>query len=153
MRYMKGSVTVFVLIMLGLVIGMFLFGYVPMVVQFIGVDVLQGETGATIQEITTDQIFNNIKDTLFSSFGLITLSTAIGFGLLTGLAGVGYASQSILSILLPALLLFAFSNIFFFPIVSYVDAEGMPYPLNFIMLIIYNVLLMLTVLTFITGRD
>lgn len=149
---MKGSVTVFVLIMLGLVIGMYLMGYSPLMLQFLGKDVLQGED-ASIEEITANDIFINIKDTLFSSFGLLTLGTALGFGLLTGLAGIGYASGSILSILLPTLLLFAFSNLFFFPIVSFADAEGLPFPLNLILLIIYNILLMLTILTFITGRD
>jgi len=151
-RFLKGSVTVFVLIMLGMVIGMYLFGYVPMMVQFLGEEVMQGDTSA-IMSLSVDAIFENIKDTLFSSFGLQTLGVAVGFGLLTGLAGLGYASARILSILLPSLLLFAFSNIFFFPIVSFADAEGLPFPLNTILLVVYNVLLMLTVLSFITGRD
>ena len=153
-KKMKASVTVFALIMLGMVIGMFLMGYTSMMFQFLGSDIFEGdEDGTGIESLTVDDLYRNIIDTLTSPAGLMILGVGGVFALISGLAMVGYAGGTILSFVLPVMLLFVFANIFFFPLFDYAIAEGLPSMISIILTVVFNFLLMLTVVTFATGRD
>lgn len=161
MKGLKGSVTVFVMILVGMIIGMFLMGYTPVATRFIETDVFGqgnaegGDEAVPITNLNASKIFDNIKNTLLSPFGMAVLGFALLFGTLSGLAGssIGYASGSILAFMLPALLLFMIANLFFFPVVDEATAQGLPPPMNLLLMIVYNTLLLLTILTFISGRD
>jgi len=155
MRGFKGSVTVFIMILVGFIIGMYLMGYTPVASRFIGTDPFGQDGDGSIQNLDANTIFNNIKGTLLSPFGISVLGFALLFGSLSALGGssIGYASGSILAFMLPALLLFMVANLFFFPVVDEASAMGLPNPLNFLLMIVYNVLLLLTILTFVSGRE
>jgi hypothetical protein len=152
----KGSVTVFLMILVGLIIGMYLFGYSSIAMSFIGTNIFSTDKSGNINEnMDAGTILNNIKDTLLSPFGISVLGMSSFFGVLSGIGGggIGYASGSILAFMLPAFLLFMIANIFFFPIVSEATQEGLPEPINILLMLVYNVLLLLTILTWVGGRD
>lgn len=153
----KGSVTVMVFIMLGLVIGMYLLGFSSPMFRLVAEEVFVTDDEGT-QKINEDidigNMLTGIKDSLMSTAGLMFFGFSIGMAFLTALApGMGYASGSILSVMIPAFLLFLFANIFFFPVTSAPAREGLPFELSMILTVIFNALLLLTVLTFITGRE
>jgi hypothetical protein len=156
-KQVKGSVTVLVFIMLGLVIGMYLMGYSSPMLTFVQEDVYRTDNSGeyTInQEFNISVLINRIYNSLTSEAGLAIFGISIGMAILVALApGLGYASGSILSVLIPAFLLFLFANIFFFPVIGEPERQGLPSELSWILVAVFNVLLLLTVLTFITGRE
>lgn len=156
-KTMKASVTVYVIIMLGLIIGMFLMGYHSPMTDFVANDVFTtDESGQyTIDEsLNMSIVFDKLVSLLTSAEGLTMLGISVGFAFLAMLSpGLGYASGSILSVLIPAFLLFFFSNIFFFPVLSEPGRHGLPEPLSLLLTIVFNVLLLLAILQFISGRE
>lgn len=150
---MKGSTTVFVLILLGLAIGMYLMGYSSIAMQYFSQNIIvDGSQDVTMEEqFTIDKFLTDLKDAILSPFGLAALAL-IGIGSLVSLGGVGYASQSILTYLIPILLLFFIANIFFFPLPS-LEAENLPMEIGLLVMVIYNALLILMILDFISGRQ
>lgn len=151
----RGSVTVFIMILVGLVLGMYLMGYTSVAGNFIGTSLFGHGDSSTIQTLDANTIFDNIIGAVTSPFGLSVLGVSFIFGILSGIGGtsIGYASGSILAFVLPALLLFMVANLFFFPVVDTASGLGLPQPLNILLMIVYNVLLLLTILTFVSGRE
>jgi len=156
-RTKKASVTVYVIIMLGLIIGMFLMGYHSPMSEFVANDIFttDNEGNQKINDsLNMSIVFDKIVHMLTSPEGLTMLGITIGFAILATFApGIGYASGSILSVLIPAFLLFLFANIFFFPVISEPGREGLPEPLSLLLTIVFNVLLLLAIMQFITGRE
>ena len=154
---MKASVTVYVLLMLGLIIGMYLMGYHSPMTAFVANDVFTTDDSGeyTInEELNMTVVFDKLVNILTSEDGLAMLGISVGMAFLVVLIpGLGQAVGSIFSVLIPAFLLFFFSNIFFFPVISEPGRHGLPEPLSLLLSIIFNVLLLLAILSFISGRE
>ena len=143
----KGDVSVYILIMLGMAIGMYLMGFTSILIGSID---FSGQTSA-------DEILNDISEGIISAFTEVEiLLPMIGFGLLSGIAGKNYASGTILNFLIPVLILFVVINIFAFPIVSTIEAESMDTGamniVTAILSVIFNAMLFLAILEFTSGR-
>lgn len=151
MKKTKGSVTVFALIVLGLTIGMYLFGYTSILIDhFMTEEEYYNNTDAGG---FINKIFNTIIEGLTSKIGLSTLALIVGFGFLSGIAGSGYVSGSILAFLIPCIILFGVANVFFFPVLSHIEGHMVYQPVNILLQVVLNVFLMLTVIEFVSGRD
>jgi len=150
---LKGSVTVFAMILLGLIIGMYLFGFTSPLFQYANTEILGQEGGLSESEYTAGDLLKHITDTMFSGTGFAIMGISIVGAVVTGLAGVGYIGQSILNISIPAFLLTMIANIMFFPVMSTSEAEGLPTEISLLLFIVFNVLLILTMISFIMGRD
>lgn len=147
---LKGSVTVFVLIMLGLVIGLYLFGYRP-----IGIALFDD---TDITTITATEILTRLKDIITSPLGLTTLGITLSFTLITRAVGgagtAGYIVGSLLPYLIVTMIVFAFANIFFFPVIGQEEMElHTPTTIYLLLTVIFNTLLLLTIVSFVSGRD
>lgn len=153
-KHMKGSISVFVFIMIGLVIGMYLFGFASPMVAYFGEKVLSDESGMN-QGISIEDFLGDIVEAVKTPFGYGSLAIMAGIGLLTVFSGVGYASQTIFSFLIPVFFLFLIANVFFFPIVPFVESQGFSdlNPVGLIMTLVFNVMLMLSVIEFVSGRN
>lgn len=157
-RGLKGSVTVFVLMILGLIIGLYIVGFQAPIVGFVETNVLSQESGASDdikinESFTAGTFLNATKNAIFSDTGKAFLGITLIFSVITGVLGAGAIGASIITFMIPAFLLFIVANIFFFPVMSDVQAHGLPFPLDMLILIIFNVLLLLAILSFITGKD
>lgn len=154
---LKASVTVYVLLILGLIIGMFLMGYHSPMTEFVANDVFTTDDSGqyTIDEsLNMSIVFDKIVKMFTSKEGIMMMGISLGFAFFAVLLpGLGQAGGSILSVLIPAFLLFMFSNIFFFPVIGEPGRHGLPEPLSFLLSILFNVLLLLAILTFISGRE
>jgi len=136
--------------MLGLIIGMYLFGYTSPMGNFIGQQTNLTGGGSIDTSISGEAVLNNLKDAILSPFGLTTIAMIAGFGLLGGLGGAGYASGSILTFALPILILFGVANIFFFPVVTYTEITFSP--VSLLLSVVFNTLLLLTIIEYVSGR-
>jgi hypothetical protein len=153
-RTLKASVTVFVLIMLGFVIGMYIVGFTSPAVNLVQNTVLGSEDGVD-SSINVGAFIDGIGRAIMSPVALGIGAVAIICGLIAGFAGQGAGATmaTTLTYFIPVLILFAVANVFFFPVIPEASAQGLPRDLSFILTIFFNVFLMLTVISFVTGRD
>lgn len=163
---LKGSVTVFVMLILGLIIGMYLMGFQAPIVQYVETNVMHGEdqgygqgTGneselVNVSELSAGDLLKDIAESIVSPIGLAFIGATLAITIGLGLLGQGNLGTSILQVTIPAFILFIVANVFFFPVVGYVSAEGQQIPqINFLLTLIFNALLMLTIVSFVMGRD
>ena len=154
---LKGSVTVFAMILLGLIIGMYLFGFVSPIVQYVSTEVLgENEDVDSLENVepyTAGDLIKDLSNRVASPDGLAFMGLSLAGAFLTGIAGAGYIGQSILSITIPAFIFSLIANIMFFPVMYTTEAEGLPTEVNILLVIVFNVLLVLTMISFIMGRD
>jgi hypothetical protein len=150
---LKGSVTIFVMIMLGLIIGFFLMGFQQPALVFFKETVAGDDI--TTSDFDMNAFLTGIKDAVLSPFGLGLIGVMTLFSLVSVFSGGTVGVGSFISFFIPIFILFAVANVFFFPIVGYMQAEGMAnlHPLDLIVAVVFNVLLMLTVIEFISGRN
>lgn len=157
MMKLKGSVTVFAMILLGLIIGMYLFGFTSPIVQYVSTEVLgENQDVDALEDVkpySAGDLLRDIKDSVFSEIGLAFMGLSLAGAFLTGLAGAGYIGQSILSITIPVFILNMVANIMFFPVMYTTGAEGLPFEVNALLIVVFNVLLILTTISFVMGRD
>jgi hypothetical protein len=148
---LAGSVTVFVIILLGLILGFYLMGYKSPMLSLIdqglagSEDGLQPEMSAgAIIQLMIDGIINN-----WWLFGLI-----MGVSLLTSAITGGSTIITFIATFLPMFVLLAMANLLFFPVVTDIQSSGFTIgPLGVIIAAVLNVLLMLAIIEFITGRQ
>lgn len=150
---LKGSVTVFAMILLGLIIGMYLFGFTSPLLSYASTEILGQEGGLDNSEYSAGDLLQYIIDNMFSSGGFALMGISLVGGIVTGLAGAGYIGQSILNITIPAFILTMISNIMFFPVMGQAETGGLPLQVSLILVLVFNVLLILTMISFIMGRD
>jgi len=150
---LKGSVTVFAMILLGLIIGMYLFGFTSPLWQYANSEILGEEGGLADGEYTAGDLLKYITETMFSTGGLAIMGISVIGAVVTGVAGVGYIGQSILNITIPAFMLTLISNIMFFPVIGDTKIQGLPTEVSGLLFIVFNVLLILTMISFIMGRE
>jgi hypothetical protein len=167
----KGSVTVFVMILFGLIIGTYLMGFTTPIMNFVGQEILEDEQfeeqyddedpitpeDAPIQSLdeplSLEVVLVKIRDSIFSVQGLAFLGLTAAFAIIAGLIGANYIGQSLVAITIPCFLLFIIANLFFFPTQVLTQTGGVPTEISFLMTIIFNVLLLLAVTSFISGRN
>ncbi len=154
---MKGSVTVFAMILLGLIIGMYLFGFTSPILQYASTEVLgENEDVESLEDVkpyTAGDLLEDIRQSVFSEIGLAFMGLSLAGAVITGFAGAGYIGQSILFIAIPVFILNMICNIMFFPVFTTTGAEGLPFEVNVLLVIVFNVLLILTTISFVMGRD
>lgn len=152
---LMGSLTVFVMIMIGFILGFYLMGYKSPALAFFEKTVSGNDI--TSGDFDVGGFLNGIKEAVLSPFGLGMGAIVVLFSLVSAFTGGGATAgaTSFISFLIPILILFAVANIFFFPIVSYIGSEGVSNlnPLDLIIAAILNIFLMLTVVEFISGRN
>jgi len=150
---LAASVTVFVMILVGFVIGFYLMGFKSPAISFFE-ETVSGNT-ITTEDFNVGDFLNHIKDSILSPFGLGIMGIAVLFSLVTAFSGGGAGITSFIGFLVPILIIFAVANVFFFPIVSAMSAEGVASlnPVDLILAAVLNVLLMLTIIEFISGRQ
>lgn len=163
MKKVKGSVTVFAMILLGLMIGMYLFGFSSPIISYVSTEVLDQNSGG--EEVTAEnldeqvvpysagKLLEDIRDQIFSEIGLAFMGLSLAGALITGFAGAGYIGQSILNIAIPVFILNMICNIMFYPVANTSGAEGLPPEINILLVIVFNVLMILTTISFVMGRD
>ena len=144
----KGDVSVYILVMLGMAIGMYLMGFTNVIIG--GID--------TSGQLDAGELFDDMSQGIISAFTeLEILLPMLGFGLLSGIAGKNYAGGTILSYLIPILILFVVVNIFAFPIVSTVKAQSTATPsmniVTALLSVIFNAMLFLAILEYSSGRQ
>lgn len=159
MRTVRASVTVFALLMLGLIIGMYLVGYSSPALDLAGKMII-GTNGDLNQSFNASGFIDAIGEAIMSPLGLGTIVTILVFSSLAiinfgggGGASTGFIVGAVMTYFIPVLILFTVANIVFFPVIPEANAQGLPQPLGFLMTIIFNILLMLAVISFISGRD
>jgi len=158
MRYkldFEGSVTIFVLILLGMTIGLYLFGFVSPFWDSANSLLSSGSSPSD----SVGTFLNLISDSIVSAFTehLEIILPMTAFGLLAGFTGGSYAGGSILRFLIPVMLLFVVVNIFFFPVIptiasEAVHTEGFNYLIT-ILSVILNAFMFLAIFSFVSGED
>lgn len=148
----KGAISVFVLLMLGLVIALYMFGFTSaFIYEF------QESSDDPVASVST--FLNSLSSAIISAFTehLDVVLPMLGFGFLAGLTGGSYASGSIFRFLIPILILFAVVNIFIFPVIPTIQGEITSTsefsPLVLILSVILNCFMFLTILEFVTERS
>jgi len=156
---LAGSITVFVLLMLGMILGLYLMGFKSAFLNELEteeLDLLNDENQQPAEQ--TKSLLDSITGAVISAFTehLDILLPMLGFGLLAGFTGGSYAGGSIIKYIIMIMLVFVVINIFFFPVIPSV-AKGIEHsgfnPLITILSIIFNAMLFLTVFTFVSGED
>ena len=108
-------------------------------------------------DTSVNDIITLITDSITNPSNWGMLGAIAGMSLLGAVFSGGSTIMSFLSMFLPLFILFAVANMLFFPVVNAaqtVDTSGITYgPLGVIMTVVLNVLLLLTVIEFISGRN
>jgi len=152
MKKFRGSITVFVILMLGLIIGMYLMGFQGAFATYMEGDITDPEASAgTVLTMIVNGAINAIKE----SWGFLLLAGVVG--LAAGALGGGYSAGTFFQYMIPVFILSAVANIFFFPVIpavsTHTTGNSAFAPITLLLTVIFNVLLFLIVLEFVTGRD
>lgn len=148
----KGDIAVYVLLMLGMAIGMYLMGFSS--VAFATFDEFTGDSGA----IDVHSVLNEVAKSIVSVFTDVETALPMGaFGFLTILIGSGnYSTGTILSYIIPVMIVYGLANFLFFPVVPIIEAEAHATPqmntITLLLSIIFNVMLFLAILEYSSGR-
>lgn len=156
-KKLDGSVTVFVMIMLGLIIGLYLVGYSSPILSLAG-KVIGGTSGSVGGSLDANDILSEIGQVLMSPLTLVwvTLSfigSIVGRFFNAGSTSQGFVQGTILSYMIPVLIIGFVANIFFFPVIPTASANGMPTDISFLLTIILNVFMLLAIISWVSGRD
>lgn len=159
-KNLRASVSVFVLIMLGFIIGMYLVGYESPAVDLAG-RAISGTDKNLGESFDITSFINSLGEAIMSPLGGTMIIMGIVGAAISALAGrfmnsgsssIGFAQGPILTYLVPIFILFAVANVFFFPVIPAASAAGLPNEISFMMTIVFNVFLMLSCIEFISGR-
>lgn len=157
---MKGSVTVFVLLMLGFIIGFYLIGYTSPAVNLAS----KALGGSTVggNDVDVGNILDSIGDTILSPLTL-TWVLILGAGTIVsglasrfigaGSAGTGFVQGTVVSYLIPVLIIGFVANTVFFPVVPTAQSHGLSGDWSLLLTIILNVFMLLAVISWVSGRD
>jgi hypothetical protein len=151
-KAMRASITVFVLILLGMSIGLYLFGFQSSFVS-------EFTQYSNNPSQSASEFLNQISKAIISAFteNKEIFLPMFGFALIAGIAGASYAGGSLLRYLIPVMLFFVVINIFVFPVVPSIESavthtEAFR-PIVLLLSVIFNALLFLTIFTFVSGED
>lgn len=172
-KYLRGGITAYVMIMFGLIVIMYLFGFTSAWNAYASSDYNReiGNTGQTIEDPTLFDTDFSIGEMMVQ--GIMTLFTTITEGItqnpLLGIVGTIIAGAGAILILraggayalgfiIPIVLITLFANIFIFPIehitnetTSLSVAGGVP--VSIILIAFFNLFLFLTIIEFVRGSD
>lgn len=149
----KGDIAVYVLIMLGMAIGLYLMGFSS--VAFVTFDEFASDSGA----INVYRVFEEVAKSIVSVFTDVETALPMGaFAFLTILIGSGnYSTGTILSFVIPVMIIYGLANFLFFPVVPIIEAEAHATPqmntITLLLSIIFNVMLFLAILEYSSGRQ
>ena len=168
-RKMCGSLSAYVLIMLGLTIMLYLMGFTNAWTQYSGETVGAGDDATGITTPQDVSIANMMMTSIKGFFTAIaedaedggiwtlvgTAIAIIGFGVIAKLGG-----QYVLAYLIPIIIFVLFANIFLFPITPLIsDAslvatlpDGEIVNIEIILIVIFNVFLLLGIIEFVKGN-
>jgi len=137
---------VYIMTMLGLAIGLYLFGFTSPLVG----SVLAGD-------FSLDAIVDSFKTAIFSPLGMTNLGFILGFAFLpainlSGGGGAGFAVGSMLQFYIPLVLIYSFLNFIVFPVVPVISQNVAFEPISLILSVVFNTMLTLTILEFAGGR-
>jgi hypothetical protein len=155
-KFLLGSLTVFVMILVGFILGFYLMGFKSPAIDFFQKTV--SGNSVTSSDFNVVGFLNSIKNAILTPFGLGVTGVVVLFSLATAFTGGGAGTVGVVGFLgwlVPILIIFSVANIFFFPIVSAMGAEGVASlnPVNMILACVLNIFLMLTIVEFISGRN
>mgnify|MGYP000209179193 CR=1 FL=1 len=137
---------VYIMTMLGLAIGLYLFGFTSPLAG----SVLAGD-------FSLDSIVENFKTAIFTPLGMSQLLFIAGFAFLPAIklgggSGTGFAVGSILQFYIPLVLIYSLLNFIVFPIVPIVSQNVGFEPISLLLTVVFNAMLTLTILEFVGGR-
>jgi len=137
---------VYIMTMLGLAIGLYLFGFTSPLAD----SIFAGD-------FSLDKIIDSFKTAIFSPLGLRTLGFILGFAFLPAIklgggSGTGFAVGSILSFYIPLVLIYTLLNYVVFPIVPVISQNVTFDPISLFLTVVFNAMLTLTILEFVGGR-
>lgn len=137
---------VYIMTMLGLAIGLYLFGFASPLVG----SVMAGD-------FSMDSFVETIKTAIFSPLGITNLGFILGFAFLpainlSGGSGTGFAIGSILQFYIPLVLIYTVLNYIAFPVVPVISQNVAFDPISLILSVVFNTMLTLTILEFAGGR-
>jgi len=152
MKMLKGSITVFVILMLGLIIGMYLMGFQGAFTTYMEGDITDPEASAGD---VLGMIANGAINAMKENWGFIILAGITG--LAAGALGGSNSAGTFFQFLIPVFILSAVANIFFFPVIPAIRDHGTGNsafaPIPLLLIAVFNVLLILIIVEFVTGRD
>jgi len=153
---LKASIPVFILLMLGFIISLYMFGFTsPFMSELSKEFTSSGNDPISSVSAFLNALSSSVISAFTEHFDEIALPM-IGFGLLAGLTGSSYASGNVLRYLIPIMLLFAIMDIFIFPVVptieGHVTSAGEFQPLVLILSVVLNCFMFLAILEFVTER-
>jgi len=149
----KGDISVYVLLMLGMAIGLYLMGFSS--VALTSFDEFARDDGS----IDVASTFRTVAGKIASAFTHIEFTAAIvGFSFLSALTGSGnYSTGTILSYLIPIMIVFVVANVLFFPVVPAIEAEAHASPqmntITLLLSVVFNTMLFLAILEYSSGRE
>ncbi len=156
-KKLEGSVTVFVLIMLGFIIGLYLVGYSSPILSLAGSVVGEG-AGSVGGGLDANDVLSEIGQVIMSPLTLVWLGISflgaiVGRLFNAGNTGQGSVQATIVGYMIPCLLIGFVANIFFFPVIPTASASGMPTEASYLLTIVLNVLMLLAIISWVSGRD
>ena len=137
---------VYIMTMLGLAIGLYLFGFTSPLVG----SVMAGD-------FSMDSLVETLKTAIFSPLGITNLGFILGFAFLPAInlssgSGTGFAVGSVLQFYIPLVLIYAVLNYVAFPVVPVISQNVAFEPISLILTVVFNTMLTLTILEFAGGR-
>jgi len=148
----KGEIAVYVLLMLGMAIGLYLMGFSS--VAFASFTDYENDDGS----IDVGQVFTKIAEEIaaaLTEFAIV--GPIIGFTFLTSIIGGGnYSTGTILSYIIPILIVYVVVNLLFFPVVPIITSESHGTPVmgevTLLLSLVFNTMLFLAILEYSSGR-
>ena len=138
---------VYIMTMLGLAIGLYLFGFTSP----IGDSLISGNFSSL------GGIVESFKTAIFTPLGMAQLLFIAGFAFLPAIklgggSGTGFAVGSILQFYIPLLLIYTVLHYIAFPVVPVVSQHVGFEPISLLLTVVFNTMLTLTILEFAGGR-
>lgn len=153
MRF-KGNISVYVLILLGLTIGLYLFGFSSMAIRNYEERVEeQGLSDAS--GINIGILLSAIADAMINSLTDIQVAAPlIAFTILAGvLKSSNYQMGTLLMYIIPLAVIIFFINIIVFPVIPLIESTSPNFStITFLLMIILNTILLLAIMELASGR-
>ena len=151
-KYIRGSITTYVMLMFGLVVVLFLMGFAP---PFFNQPEAIGGSGQLVTEPGNFDLGTMMMTAVFSVFQTLMESPiwgliGIAVGIISMYVIVKLGGQYVIAYIVPLILLILFANIFVFPTSSI--GSDLPSELGLITFAFLNLFLILSYLEFVRGN-
>lgn len=146
-KYLKAGIATYVMMMIGFSIMFYLFGFHSMWTEYSGQPALNmSDVNLTKADVINPNSMYNMQDLILGVIGVFVAGSIITF-IVGKFVGV---NSTILTLIFPILLLFAFMNLFFFPVLPGAEGHMNDYfPLTAFLLLFFNAWFILSIIEFV----